>query len=147
MLPNGRTAKKWGPFVYGYSIRMGPDGKPRVREFGNIQPGTRLGRPRINIKERREPLTDVITTDEKVEVVMELPGVEKKDIKLHGLEDSLMISVDTSQRKYHKKVALPVKVDPSRVKSSYKNGVLEVILPKKKEVEHKGNEQFKDRKE
>jgi HSP20 family protein len=90
-------------------------------------------------------------TDATVEVVIELPGVAKKDIKLHGLEDSLMIFVDTSRQKYCKKVAMPVKVDPTRVKSSYKNGVLDVILTKKKDVKHKGkhqaNEHFKDRKE
>jgi len=28
-----------GPIVYGYSITIGPDGKPIVREFGNIRPG------------------------------------------------------------------------------------------------------------
>jgi hypothetical protein len=26
-----------GPFVYGYSMTIGPDGKPRVREFGNVR--------------------------------------------------------------------------------------------------------------
>jgi HSP20 family protein len=61
---------------------------------------------------------------------VELPGVEKSDIKLHGTEDSLTISVDTPQYKYYKEVALPVKVKIKEASSSYKNGVLEVVLPK-----------------
>jgi len=137
-LPDGSTVREWGPFVYGYSITIGPDGKPRIREFGNIKPSTRPGRPRIDIREEREPLVDVIESDGEIKVVAELPGVEKKDIKLHGTETTLTISVDTPQRKYYKEVELPVKVDPKKAKSSYRNGVLEVSLPKKEEEKPKG---------
>jgi len=138
VLPDGTRVQEWGPFVYGYSVTIGPDGKPQVREFGNIKPEARFGRPSINIREEREPLVDVMTTDDEVKVIAELPGVEKKDIKLHGTETSLTISVDTPQRKYYKEVELPTKVDPKKAKSSYKNGVLEVTLPKKKEEKPKG---------
>jgi HSP20 family protein len=64
--------------------------------------------------------------------VAELPGVEKKDIKLSGTEDTLTIIVDNPQRKYFKEVALPRKVRVSEARSQYKNGVLEVTLPKSK---------------
>ncbi len=137
-LPDGTKVKRWGPFVYGYSVTVGPDGKPEVKEFGNIKPRSRFGRPRIDVKERREPLADVMTTDGEVHVVVELPGVEKKDIKLHGTESSLTISVDIPKRKYYKEVQLPTEVDPKKAKSSYKNGVLEVTLPKKKKKKPKG---------
>jgi HSP20 family protein len=137
-LPDGTKVKEWGPFVYGYSVKIDPDGKPEVREFGNIKPGARLGRPRIDIKEKREPLADVMTTNGEVKVVVELPGVEKKDIELHGTEDSLTISVDTPQRKYYKQLELPVKVETRQAKSTYKNGVLQVTLQKKNEEKPKG---------
>ena len=133
-LPDGTTVREWGPFVYGYSITIGPDGKPQIREFGNVQP-TRFG-PRI--KEEREPLVDVYTTNGEVKVIAELPGVNKEDIQLHGTEDTLTISVDTPDRKYYKEVELPAKVDPKGAKTSYKNGVLEVTLPKKEERKPKG---------
>ena len=138
ILPDGTKVSEWGPFVYGYSVTIGPDGKPNVREFGNVKPETRMGRPYIDIKEKREPLADVMETDGEVKVIVELPGVEKEDIKLHGTERSLTISVDTRQRKYHKEVELPAKVDPKEAKSSYKNGVLEVTLQKQKEKKPKG---------
>ncbi|RLI20770.1 Hsp20/alpha crystallin family protein [Candidatus Bathyarchaeota archaeon] len=133
-LPDGSIVREWGPFVYGYSITIGPDGKPQIREFGNVQP-TRFG-PRI--KEEREPLVDVYTTNGEVKVIAELPGVNKEDIQLHGTEDTLTISVDTPERKYYKEVNLPAKVDPKGAKTSYKNGVLEVTLPKKEDKKPKG---------
>ena len=135
VLSDGSKVREFGPFVYGYSIKIGPDGRPEIREFGNIKPGVSFGRPRVDIMEEREPLTDVITTDGEVKVIAELPGVEKKDIKLHCTEDTLTISVDVPQRKYYKKVELPVKVEPKKAKASYKNGVLEVTLKKKEEPE------------
>ena len=137
-LPDGTKVSEWGPFVYGYSVTIGPDGKPNVREFGNVKPETRLGRPHIDIKEKREPLADVMTINGEVKVIVELPGVEKKDIRLQGTERSLTISVDTPQRKYYKEVELPAKVNPKEAKSSYKNGVLEVTLQKQKEQKPKG---------
>ena len=137
-LPDGSKVREWGPFVYGYSFKVGPDGKPQIREFGNIKPGAGPGRPRIDIKEEREPLTDVMETNGEVKVIVELPGVEKEDIKLHGTEDTLTISVDTPRRKYHKEVELPAEVDPKGAKASYKNGVLEVTLQKRKKERPKG---------
>src|SRR3989304_813066 len=124
-LPDGSTVKELGPFVYGYSMKIGPDGKPEIREFGNIKKS--LKGPEV--KEEREPLVDVVDANGEIRVVVELPGVEKSDIKLHGTEDSLEISVDTPQYKYYKEVKLPAKVKIREAKSSYKNGVLEVVLP------------------
>ncbi len=126
-LPDGSTVKELGPFVYGHSMKIGPDGKPEIQEFGNIKKGLK-GTPQV--KEEREPLVDTVETEKDVHVVVELPGVEKSDIKLHGTEDSITISVDTPHYKYFKEVELPVKVKVKEANSSYKNGVLEVVLPK-----------------
>jgi len=137
-LPDGSIVKEFGPFVYGYSLKIGPDGKPEIREFGNIKKS--LKGPEV--KEEREPLVDVVETNSEIRVVVELPGVEKTDIKLHGTEESLEISVDTPQYKYYKEVTLPVKVRVKEAKSSYKNGVLEVILPKAEAPEKPKGEQI-----
>jgi HSP20 family protein len=107
-------------------MKIGPDGKPEIREFGNVKQG-RLG---PLVKEEREPLVDVMETNDAVHVIAELPGVEKTDIKLHATEDALTILVDTAQQKYYKEVRLPSKVNVKTATTSYKNGVLEIILKK-----------------
>jgi HSP20 family protein len=121
-----RGAKAYGPYVYGFSMSVGPDGKPVIREFGNVQP-SRYG---PQIREEREPLVDVMERENEVAIVAELPGVEKNDINLETDENHLKISVDTPERKYHKELTLPTKVDPKSAQASYKNGVLEVRLKK-----------------
>jgi len=147
-LPDGTTVREWGPFVYGYSMTIGPDGKPRIREFGNVKPSLKpeafgIARPRLDVKEEREPLVDVISTDGEVKVIAELPGVEKEDIKLHGTENTLTLSVDTPQRKYFKDIELPARVKIKEATTTYKNGVLEVTLPKIVEKEKPKGEPLK----
>lgn len=125
-LPDGNTVKELGPFVYGYSMKIGPNGKPDIQEFGNIKKSHKGP----EVKEEREPLVDVVNNDDEIRVVVELPGVEKTDIKLYGTEDSLTISVDTIQYRYYKEIELPAKIRTKEARSTYKNGVLEVVIPK-----------------
>jgi HSP20 family protein len=144
-LPDGSTIPEWGPFVYGYSMTIGPDGKPKIREFGNVKPSSDaqtcgINQPCLDVKEEREPLVDIVDTDNEIKVIVELPGVEKEDIKLSGTDEKLTISVDTPQRKYFKEIDIPAKIDPKKAKSSYKNGVLEVTLPKIKEKKPSGEQ-------
>src|SRR4030042_2007079 len=80
-LPDGSTEKEFGPFVYGYSMKIGPDGKPQIREFGNIKK-SQEGLPEV--KEEREPLVDVVDTNGEIRIVGELPGGKKGDIKIPG---------------------------------------------------------------
>ena len=137
-MPDGSKVKEFGPFVYGYSITIGPDGKPVIREFGNIKPGLEGGgRGPIALKEEREPLVDVFEENDSIKVVAELPGVEKEDINLYAEGDKLTISVDTPERKYYKELQLPTEIDPNTTSTNYKSGILEVVI-KKKEKKGKG---------
>ena len=132
-LQDGSKVREFGPFVYGYSITFGPDGKPVIREFGDIKPRSAKGlKPTIDLREKREPLVDIFEENNEIKVVAELPGVEKKDIKLYATTDRLTISVDTPERKYYKEIDLPTEVDNTTPKTRYKNGILEVILKKRK---------------
>ncbi len=135
-LPNGATVREMGPFVYGYSLSVGPDGKPVIREFGNVKPSLKGGRfgapqPRLSVKEEREPLVDAIVHDDVVKVVAELPGVEKSDIVLHCDGRKLTVKVDTEKHRYYKDLELAVEVDPDTSRATYKNGVLELVLNRK----------------
>jgi HSP20 family protein len=136
-MPDGSTIRQFGPFVYGYSMSVGPDGKPIIQEFGNVKPSRRPGmfgmeQPALEPTDSREPLVDVINEAEQVRVLAELPGVEKSDIKTTIGEDTLTIKVETASRKYYKEVPLPAGVDPESSKASYNNGVLEIVLRKQK---------------
>ncbi|RLF16624.1 MAG: Hsp20/alpha crystallin family protein [Thermoprotei archaeon] len=126
--------KEQGPFVYGFSVTIGPDGKPVVREFGNVRPTPRGP----IIQEETEPLVDVMDEGDYIKVYAELPGVNKEDIKLNASEDELIISVDTEQRKYYKEVKLPARVKPDTAKATYRNGVLEVKLEKEEKGKERG---------
>ncbi len=113
-------------YVYGFSMHTDPAGKPVFEEFGNIP------RDGVNhVPGEREPLVDVISKDDEVTVIAELPGVEKDDIDLEAGEKSLSIKVDTEKRKYYKEIELPDEVDENSIKANYKNGILEVKLKRK----------------
>ncbi len=126
---DGGTKKEIGPIVYGYSVTIGPDGKPVVREFGNVK--REAGAPWKAVQDAREPLVDVVSSDKEVRVIAEMPGVSKEDIELTVGDRSLVISVDREERRYYKELELPGVVDPQRAKSAYNNGILEVTLPLK----------------
>jgi HSP20 family protein len=132
-LPDGSIRREYGPFVYGYSVKIGPDGKPTVREFGNMKPGSGGEEGlSLNLQDQREPLVDVIDEEGQIIVLAELPGVDKEEIQLYVDEHMLTIKVETPERRYHKELALPGEIDASSSKSTYKNGVLETVLKKKK---------------
>lgn len=135
-LPDGSVRKEYGPFVYGYSVRIGPDGKPVVREFGNVKRKVSPAKP-LEVKEAAEPLVDIITEEEQIRVIAEVPGVDKQDIKLNVVGKTLSIRAESERRKYSKDVELPEEVDPKSAKASYKNGILEVTLSRIKK-EKKG---------
>ncbi len=125
-----------GAVYYGYSVTVGPDGKPHVREFGNAKP-TRRGTFEVG---SREPFVDTVVDEKegKLKVVAEMPGVQREDIHLEALEDSLTIRADHGDRRYETTVPLNVQVDPASASATYNNGVLEVKLKLKGQQKPKG---------
>lgn len=114
--------------VYGFSVKVGLGGKPVIKEFGNIQ-ATEDG---TVVAEAREPLVDVLDEGDHLMVIAELPGVKEGDINLKVKEDVLELTAETKDRKYSKELLLPCPVDDSTMDSSYRNGILEIKLAKKK---------------
>ncbi|HYF98456.1 MAG TPA: archaeal heat shock protein Hsp20 [Candidatus Saccharimonadales bacterium] len=150
--PEGTKVREVGPIVYGYSMTFGPDGKPKVTEFGNIKhPAKRgLGRSRgagkgfnigPQITAEREPLADVSVTDSEVKVIIEMPGVKKDNIKINARDGEVEVLTNDAQRKYHRTAELPEETDVDTAKSTYNNGILEITFSKKKkEAKSKGKE-------
>lgn len=126
--PDGSVKKEIGPIVYGYSMTIGPDGRPVIREFGNVKRGNE---PLKGITDKREPLVDVVEGEKQVRIIAEIPGVRKEDIDIRVDGRVMTISVDTADRKYEKRLQLPETAIIDGAKSSYNNGILEITFEKK----------------
>ncbi len=120
-----RNPEGTSPFVFGFSMNVGPDGKPIIQRFGN-PPVDEGAEPSSTL----EPLVDVVEDDDEIIVVAEVPGVEKDEIKVRIKGTSLTIHANNPERPYHKVVELPAKVQKQDAKSAIRNGVLEVRLKK-----------------
>jgi HSP20 family protein len=150
----GAKVREYGPFVYGYSMTVGPDGKPKVREFGNVKspftggfgrsgPGKGMFGTRPLITSEREPLVDVSSTGKEIKVVVEMPGVKKENIKINAYDGTLEVMTDPTEgtaRRYHETIELPDEADITTAKSKYNNGILEITLSKKDQSKPKGKE-------
>lgn len=113
--------------VYGLSIRT-LAGKPVIESFGNIRE-TAKGPV---VEQVREPIVDIFDEKDHIMVITELPGVTEEKIKIEVAGDILNLSTSDTDRKYAKEILLPSKVKPSSLKTSYKNGILEIKLEKEK---------------
>ena len=123
------------PFVYGFSVRMGQDGKPQFREFGNVKPMTNAMGGEVEVQNAREPLVDVHEGDATISITAELPGVEKEDINVRAKEREILVRVNDGERRYFKRIDLPCAVKPETTSATYKNGVLDVELEKAEGVD------------
>ncbi|MGQ9788420.1 MAG: archaeal heat shock protein Hsp20 [Candidatus Hadarchaeaceae archaeon] len=128
-LPDGSVERTFGPIIYGYSMTVGPDGRPQIRTFGNLKRGLPYPAP----SGHREPLVEVIPSKDSIRVAVELPGVKKEDIDLRVSEDRLTVSAERGEVRYFKEVELPGKVDPRSTEASYINGLLDIILKRAEE--------------
>lgn len=93
-----------------------------------------------------EPLAEVEETDEEIIVRVDMPYVDKENVKVQVVENVLIIEASikhvikfdrwgTFQReaafyKYYKEIPLPAKVKAEEAKASLRRGILEIRLPK-----------------
>lgn len=124
----------FGPYYYGYTMTMGADGKPVVKEYGNIKPAL------LPTSDVREPFVDVLVDDKEktLKLVAEMPGVEKKDIKIVVEGRAVNLDAEHDDKKYHAKVPIRHKVVEDSVKATYSNGILEVRFKLQEEEKPKG---------
>ena len=109
----------------------------------------------------KQPRVDVLDLGDSLQVVADMPGVRKEDIEINLTPELVEISAESStetERKeeeytyrergyasYRRMLDLPADVLPDKAEASFKNGVLEITLPKKEptEVEKKTRVQIK----
>ena len=142
---------KWGPLKELEEMRREMD-----RLFDDFfSPGHR----RRRIWEEK-PMTGLIVPNIEIynrpnEIIFraELPGIKKEDIDLSITEDSLTLKGELKKEEEFKDetsyiseisygnlartVTLPVEVYSEKAKATFKNGILEVILPKREEAKPK----------
>ena len=98
------------------------------------------------------PTIDVYDGKEELLVKADIPGMEKEDIEVVVEDKALVIKgekkLEQSDEKgrvrterfygtFYRSISLPSEVDASKVGANYKNGVLEITLPKKEEYKPK----------
>jgi HSP20 family protein len=96
----------------------------------------------------KTPGVDLIERDDEIVVKAELPGIDKKDMDVSVTKNTVSIKGTTSHEEkeekgdyyrseisrgeYARTLTLPAEVDEDRVKATFKNGILELKLPKLK---------------
>ena len=109
-----------------------------------------LGSENLTLFEGRMPKVDVIDRETEVVVRAELPGVEKEDIDITVAEQTLALRAEMkreekeekgeyfreemSRGEFHRTMQLPEAVDEGNAKATFRNGVLEITLPKMKQT-------------
>jgi HSP20 family protein len=99
------------------------------------------------------PSVDVFENENGYVLKAELPGVNKDDINLdinnkaltlkgekkfeEKTEKDNYVRIERSYGSFTRTFALPDKVDTENIKANYKDGVLEITLPKKEEAKPK----------
>lgn len=109
-------------------------------------PFTMLSIPTMQSSANFMPRIDVSETDESMIVTAELPGIEEKDVQITLEKDALVISgekktdVEEKGKNYHRVersygsfqrvIPLVDEIQEEKVEASFKNGVLNITLPK-----------------
>jgi HSP20 family protein len=99
------------------------------------------------------PVVDMYETNDDLILDVELPGVREKEISLtitgevltvkgdrqfgEQLKDDNYVHMERAYGKFERSIRLPMPVQAGRVTATYRDGVLEVRLPKAEEVRPK----------
>jgi HSP20 family protein len=145
------------PLYYGYSVEVGPDGKPHVQEWGNVRPGGKIDSADRKMIEKADnnscgcpPEQNSVSVPEsddegspysccmmdenknELKIHVDIPGISKEDVNLELKENKLILTAENESRKYHKEIQLEQAVSSRNIKANYNNGVMEITLKCKK---------------
>ncbi len=99
-------------------ISLVPESKEEIRE----------------LKASIEPYTEITDFEDQIEICLELPGVEKEDLKLNFDEKGEELTVEAKRdgRKFYKEIKLPIKLDIKDYTLELKNGIACLKFKRKK---------------
>jgi HSP20 family protein len=115
---------------YDYSTNVvEPDNKSKMKELDdNI-----IGQSRSIMTKSEDPLVDIIRSEKEVRIVIEMPLVNKKDILINAYEDRVEVNATkVPGGKYHHVIDIPSDLDIGSAKSTYRNGILEIVFCKRR---------------
>ena len=100
------------------------------REFTDSFMRFPFGETGLLERDWRVPFSEMEYDKEKNEIrlVLEMPGLEKKDIEINVNGRNVKIRGQNDNRKYMRSYTLPRELDPSNVKASFNNGILEITI-------------------
>jgi HSP20 family molecular chaperone IbpA len=116
--------------------RQNPEGKPGA---ATAFPTGLFQRPRNwrfqtkpLFKKIKGPLVDVFHEAEEVLIVIDLGGIRRGDVTLSMSADRYCISAKREDQEFREEIPLPPEVDIERCVEHFRNGILEIVLPRKK---------------
>lgn len=125
---------EFSSFVYGYSMTVELDDKPHISSKSSKKRKVVSKYNRPQITSEREPLAEINIYDKEVKVILEIPGVSKEHIKIQAYKNSVEVFSDHPQRKYQV-IDIPRVADIKTIRSTYKNGILEIVFKKKEKLQ------------
>ena len=108
------------PFIYGFTAR--------AREARGETPRPAVENPEVVT---RDPLVDVILTESAIYLTADMPGITADDVRV-GLEGGRLLLQGEGERRYYSSVDLPADVDPDTLKHTFKNGVLDIVVARRR---------------
>ena len=123
----GSSSTSEYPYYYGYHVTVGPDGRPRIREFGNIRPAAKGLVEQSGV---RQPLVDSIVNEKEntLTITAEMPGVDKQNINVKVTDQYVIIHAEKGDKKYHADIPIDVELGETSAKASFTNGILELKI-------------------
>jgi len=81
----------------------------------------------------REPAAEVVVTPARIYVTLELPGVSRETLEVTAEGSRLSVhAIGADGRAFHSEIELLHPVEPEAVTATYRNGVLDVTLPRRR---------------
>jgi HSP20 family protein len=110
--------------------------------------------PRMDlIEDEMSPAVDIYEEDDSIVAKVELPGMKKEDISVELNNGVLKITgekkreekvekknyyrIERSSGSFERRISLPVEIQADKTKASFKDGVLQIKIPKSDEAKKK----------
>ena len=137
----------WDPFTDLEKIQM------QMNQLFNTSLAREGGRDAGLLDGAWNPAVDIYDSKESILVKADIPGLSKDDIEVTVHGDTLVIKGEKKHEKevkekdyvrterfygnFQRAIRLPAEVETNKVDATYKNGVLELVLPKSEKAKPK----------